>query len=76
MKLVLDSTLLLAWVGAYLGALYWVGLYRKARRHALIVPGYQYRAERDLALWVVALLLGSLLSYLVYLASAALGRLL
>ncbi len=75
MKLIVDSTLLLAWVGAYLGALYWVGLHRKARSHALAALGYQYRAERDLTLWVVAFLLGSLLSYLAYLASSALSRL-
>ncbi len=75
MKLILDSTLLLAWVFAYLGALYWVGLQRKARSHALVAPGYQYRAERDVGLWVVALLLGSLLSWLAYLASSAIGRL-
>ncbi len=75
MTLVVDSTLLLAWVFAYLGALYWVGLQRKARSHALVDPGYQYRAERDVGLWVVALLLGSLLSWLAYLASSAISRL-
>ncbi len=75
MKFIVNSTLLLAWVGAYLGALYWVGLHRKARAHALAAPGYQYRGERDLTLWVVALLLGSLLSYLAYLVSSALSRL-
>ncbi len=75
MKLILESTLLLAWVGAYLGVLYWAGLQRKARAHALVVPGYQYRAEKDWGLWVVAFLLGSLLAYLAYLASSVLSRL-
>ena len=74
-KLILNSALLLAWVGAYLGALYWVGLHRKARSHALVAPGYQYRGERDLGLWVIAFFLGSLLSWLAYLASSALSRL-
>ena len=75
MKLILNSTLLLAWVGAYLGALYWAGLHRKARAYALVAPGYQYRAERDVGLWLLAFIFGSLLSYLTYLASLAIGRL-
>jgi hypothetical protein len=75
-KLILNSVLLVAWVGAYLGALYWIGLHRKARSYALVAPGYQYRAERDLGLWVVAFLFGSLLAYVAYLASSALSLLL
>ncbi len=75
MKLVLNSILLVGWVAAYLGALYWFGLHRKARSHALVASGYQYRAERDLGLWVVAFFLGSLLAYLAYLASSVLNLL-
>jgi hypothetical protein len=75
-KLILNSVLLVAWVGVYLGALYWLGLHRKARSYALVAPGYQYRAERDLGLRLAAFLLGSLLAYLAYLASSALSLLL
>ncbi len=75
LKLLAESTLLLAWIGAYLGALYWAGMHRKTRAHALVLPGYRYRVERDRGFWMLAFVVGSVLGLLVCLGSWEINRL-
>ena len=74
MKPLLDTILFLAWVSAYLAAVFWVGRYRRARVHALgLSSRYEYRADKDVTLWLMVFVLGILLFLAVYLVTSVVG---
>ncbi len=77
MKPLLDSVLFLAWVSVYLLAISWVSRYRKARVHALGPMGRSdYRADKDIILWLSVFVVGILLFALVYVATNAVSHIL
>jgi len=77
MKPLLDVALFLAWVAPYLAAVSWVSGYRKAKLHALGPTGRtDYRADRDLGLWLAVFVLGVLLLFVAYLATRMVRQLL
>lgn len=77
MKPLLDSVLFLAWVSVYLLAISWVSRYRKARVHALGPMGRSdYRADKDIILWLSVFVIGILLFVLVYVATNAVSHIL
>lgn len=72
MKPFLDSVLFLAWVSIYLLVISWVSRYRRSRVHALGPSGgNDYRADKDVVLWLTAFVVGVLLFFLVYVATRA-----
>ena len=74
MKTVMEIALLLTWLAAYLGVAYGVGQYRRSRLRALGVTGRsEFRAERDLGVWVALLVTGLLLGASAFFAALALG---
>ena len=75
MKSLLDATLFLAWVSVYLTAVFWIGRYRRARVHALGLSGRcDYRADKDVGLWLLVFVLGILLFFAVYLVTSMIGQ--
>ncbi len=77
MKPLLDTVLFLAWVSVYLLAISWVTNYRKARVHALGPSGRSdYRADKDIVLWITVFVVGILLLVLVYVATNAVSHIL
>ena len=77
MKPLLDTVLFLAWVLVYLAGISWVSRYCKARAHALGPTGRSdYRADKDITLWLAVFVLGVLLLLLAYVATRAIGRIL
>ena len=77
MKPLWDTVLFLVWVSAYLGAISWVSRYRKTRVHAQGPSGQsEYRADKDIGLWLTVFLLGVLLFFLAYVATRGLDHLL
>jgi hypothetical protein len=75
MKSLLDTVLFLAWVSVYLVAISWVSRYRKSRVHALGPSGRSdYRADKDIVLWLTVFVLGVLLFLLAYVATQAIGH--
>ncbi len=75
MKPFLDTLLFLAWVATYLAAISWVSRYRKARAHFLGPTGRtEYRADKDLGLWLAVFLLGVLLFFVAYAATSMIGQ--
>ena len=74
MKTAFEIALLLTWLAAYLGVAYGVGNYRRARLRALGVTELsEFRAERDLGVWVALLITGLLLCVTAFVAAQALG---
>ena len=70
MKPLVDSILFLAWVSVYLLAVSWASHYRRARVLALEPWGKgDYRADKDIILWLTVFVLGVLLFFLAYLAT-------
>ena len=70
MKPFLDTVLFLAWVSVYLAAISWVSRYRKAKVHALGPSGRSdYRADKDVTLWLTVFVLGVFLFFLAYVAT-------
>ena len=77
MKPLLDAVLFLAWVSVYLFAVSWVSRYRKARVHALGPSGRSdYRADKDIILWLTVFVIGVLLFFLAYAATMAVSHIL
>jgi hypothetical protein len=77
MKPLLDTLLFLAWVSVYLLAVSWVSRYRKARVHAWGPMGRSdYRADKDVILWLTVFVVGILLFVLVYVATNAVSHIL
>jgi hypothetical protein len=77
MKTFLDTALFVAWVAAYLATISWVSRYRKARVHALGPWGRSdYRADKDITLWLTVFVLGVLLFFLAYVATRAVSQIL
>jgi hypothetical protein len=77
MKPLVDTVLFLAWVTVYLGAISWVTRYRKAMVHASGPLGRSdYRADKDIILWLTVFVLGLLLLFLAYLATKAVSHIL
>jgi hypothetical protein len=77
MKSLLDTVLFLAWVSVYLGGISWVSRYRKSRVHALGPTGRSdYRADKDIVLWLSVFVLGVLLFLLAYVATQTIGHIL
>jgi hypothetical protein len=75
MKLLVDTILFLAWITAYLAAVFWVGCSRRARAHALGLTGrIDYRADKDVALRILVFMVGVVSFFLMYLATQALSR--
>ena len=67
MKTFIDIILVLVWVVAYLAVVNAVGQYRKARAHASGPVGRsEYRADRDVALKLVVLVVGVLSVVVIY----------
>jgi hypothetical protein len=76
MRPVLNALLFLLWVSAYLTVVACLARYRKARAHALgNAVQSDYRADKDVGLWVAMMVLGVLLFWLVHLATMTIGRL-
>ncbi len=74
MKPILDAVLFLAWVAIHLTAVFWVSRYRKARVHALGPTGRSdYRADKDIALWLTMFVVGVVLFLVAYLATWVVG---
>ena len=74
MKTAFEIALLLTWLAAYLGVAYAVGQYRRSRLRALGATGRtEFRAERDLGVWVALLITGLLLGVTAFVAAQALG---
>jgi hypothetical protein len=74
MKTVFEIALLLTWLAVYLGVAYGVGNYRRARLRALgVTERSEFRAERDLGVWVALLITGLLLGVTAFVAAQALG---
>jgi hypothetical protein len=70
MKPMLDSLLFLAWVSVYLLAISWVSRYRRESVHALGPSGRSdYRADKDVILWLAVFIIGVLLFFLAYAAT-------
>ena len=77
MKPLLDTILFLAWVSVYLAAISWVSRYRKARLHAMGPSARnEYRADKDIVLWLSVFVVGMLLLILVYIVTSTFGKLL
>lgn len=77
MKPLLDAVLFLAWVSVYLAAISWVSRYRRARVHALGESARSdYRADKDVTLWLSVFVLGVLLLLLAYVATRVVSHLL
>jgi hypothetical protein len=77
MKPLLDTVLFATWVSVYLIAISWVSRFRRARVHALGPSGRSdYRADKDIVLWLTVFVLGVLLFLLAYVATQAIGRIL
>ncbi|MFI5338510.1 MAG: hypothetical protein ACHQ7N_01560 [Candidatus Methylomirabilales bacterium] len=77
MKPFLDTVLFLAWVSLYLSAISWVSRYRMARVHALGPwARSDYRADKDITLWLTVFVLGVLLFFLAYVATRAVSQIL
>jgi hypothetical protein len=75
MKSLLDTVLFLAWVSVYLAGISWVSSYRKSRVHALGSTGRSdYRADKDVALWLVVFVLGVLLFFLAYVTTRGVSQ--
>jgi len=76
MKLLLDVILILAWLSAYLGVVYFAGQYRRARVRALGIAGRGgFRAEKDLGVWFVTLVTGILLGAAAFFVTTVFGAL-
>lgn len=74
MKTLMEIALLLTWLAAYLGFAYAVGQYRRSRLRALGISGRSdFRAERDVGVWVALLVTGLLLGASAFFAALALG---
>ena len=74
MKTAVEIALLLTWLVAYLGVAYGVGNYRRARLRAHgVTERSEFRAERDLGVWVALLITGLLLDVTAFVAAQALG---
>lgn len=74
MKTLMEIALLLLWLAAYLGVVYGVGKYRRARLRALGIGGpSDFRAEKDWGVWLALLVTGILLGATAFLAAQALG---
>lgn len=70
MKPLLDVALFLAWVAAYLTAVSWVARYRKTKAHALGPTLHTgYRTDKDIALRLLILLLGTVMLLVGYVAA-------
>ncbi len=77
MKPLLDTVLFLAWVSVYLVAISWVSRYRKARVHALGPSGRSdYRADKDITLWLTVFVLGVFLFFLAYVTTKVVSQIL
>jgi hypothetical protein len=75
MKTFLDTAFFVAWVAAYLATISWVSRFRRARVHALGPSGRSdYRADKDIVLWLTVFVLGVLLFLLAYVATQAIGH--
>lgn len=75
MNLLLDTILFLAWITVYLAVVFWIGHYRRARAHALGPTGRSdYRADKDMGLWLTVFVVGVLLFFVVYFVTRALGH--
>jgi hypothetical protein len=75
MKPLLDTILFLAWVSVYLTAVFWVGRYRRARAQALgLTWRSDYRADKDIGLWLMVFVLGLLLFFAAYLVTSVIGQ--
>jgi NADH:ubiquinone oxidoreductase subunit 6 (subunit J) len=77
MKPLVDTVLFLVWVTVYLGAVSLVTRYRINVVHALGPSGRsEYRADKDVILWIIVFVLGLLLLFLAYLATKAVSQIL
>ena len=77
MKPLLDTVLFLVWVSVYLLAISGATRYRKARVHALGPSGRgDYRADKDIVLWITVFVVGILLLALVYVATNTVSHIL
>jgi hypothetical protein len=75
MKSLLDTVLFATWVSVYLAGISWVSRFRRARVHALGPSGRSdYRADKDIVLWLTVFVLGVLLFLLAYVATQAIGH--
>jgi len=70
MKPLLDVVLFLAWVTAYLAAVFWVARYRKTKAHAMGPTLHtDYRTDKDIPLRLLILILGAVMLLVGYLAT-------
>ena len=77
MKPFLDAVLFLAWVSLYLAVISWVSRYRMARVRALGPwARSDYRADKDIILWLTVFVLGVLLFLLAYVATRVVSQIL
>ena len=75
MKSLLDTVLFATWVSVYLAGISWVSRFRRARVHPLGPSGRSdYRADKDIVLWLTVFVLGVLLFLLAYVATQAIGH--
>ena len=75
MKPLLDTILFLAWVSVYLTAVFWIGRYRRGRVHSLGPSGRcEYRADKDVGLWLLVFVLGIVLFFAAYLLTSMIGQ--
>jgi hypothetical protein len=75
MKPLLDVVLFLAWVTAYLAAVFWVARYRKMKAHALGPTLHtDYRTDKDITLRLLILILGAVMLFVGYFATRMIGH--
>jgi hypothetical protein len=73
-KILVNLVGFLAWVVLYFSAVLWVARHRRARMHSLPTPASSdYRADRDLGLQSLLLLVGVLTLLAVYFLGRVLG---
>lgn len=75
MKPLLDVVLFLAWVAAYLTAVFWVARYRKTKAHALGPALHtDYRTDKDITLRLLILILGAVMLFVGYFATRTVSQ--
>ena len=76
MKPLLDIILILVWLSAYLGVVYFAGQHRRARVRALGIAGQdEFRAEKDVGVWCVTLVTGIFLGAAAFFVTTVFGAL-
>ncbi len=70
LKPIIQACLFLVWVTAYLASVYWIGRRRRARLARPAGTGApEYRADKDVGLWLAAFAVGLILLAIVFLGT-------